>query len=227
MVYTIYDISPGYQIEVPLEFLFGVVTMIVSWMAFRIFRITNQKQIRYFSISFFFISLSYIIQSIFNLLILHELNKEILNLIAIVNKIYLFDRLGLSMHIFLMITGLVILVWMTLRCERIRSLWLIFIVTMISMFFSVNKLYMFFVLSSLYLAFISYHFIMNYLEKRQLPRLLVALAFTSLFFARLHFLFIQTDTIFYHIGHGIEFVAYSFILVNFALLKNDKKKRPT
>jgi hypothetical protein len=225
MVHTLYDIAPGYHIEVFLEFIFGIVTMVVSLMAYRIYKITNQKQSKFLSFSFFFISLGYFVQALFNLLILLELRKEISSLIMLVNRIYLFDRIGLSLHIFMMITGLVILLWMTLRSERTRTLWLLFILTMVSMYFSVNKLYMFFVLSSLYLAFISHHFIRNYLEKRQLPRLLVALAFASLFVARLHFLFIQNSILFYHIGHVIEMVAYTFIIINLALLKNDKKKR--
>ncbi|MFH2019907.1 MAG: hypothetical protein ABIJ34_00685 [archaeon] len=224
VINTIYDISPGYWIEFLLEFIFAAVTFLVGLFSWKVYILTQKQQIKHFSFSFFFISLGYLVQSVFNFLILFELKESLTDAFELF-RLVIFDRLGLSIHIFMMITGLTLLLWMTLRTSA-KSLWLLFAVSMVSLYFSTNKLYMFFILSSLYLAFITIYYVVNYFRKKQKNTFVIALAFIFLLIGRAHFIFIQNSALFFHIGHAFELIAYALILLNFSIIQHEQKKRP-
>ncbi|NOZ80637.1 MAG: hypothetical protein GXP63_03095 [DPANN group archaeon] len=204
--------------DVVLELLFAAIALMVSIFAFRIYKATGQKQIRLFGASFACISLAYLIQSLFNYLIISKANEHICRALKI-RSIAWFDAVGLYAHILFMTLGLVTLVYMTFKTEKSRILWLLIATSLLGIFLSMNTLYMFFLFSTIYLMFISWHFITNYLQNRQKKTLLIAVAFLFMLFGSVHFLMAVDHRAFYAIGHVLELVAYSLILLNLYLVR--------
>ena len=206
----------GYDIA--LELIFTIITFVVAMFALKIYKATDQKQVKLFGISFLLMSISYFIESIFNFMILSKANEEICRVIKIQSIIF-FDTMGIYAHMILMTLGLVTLVYMTFKTKKKRIFWLLLLTSLSGIILSRNKLYIFFVLSTIYLAFISWHFITNYLKNKQKKTLLIALAFLLLLFGDIHFMFSVNHQPFYVIGHVLELFAYLLILWNFYLVR--------
>lgn len=204
--------------DVALEFLFAVISLMVALFAFKMYKATNQNQIKLFGISFSFISVSYFIQSIFNYLIISKANENICRAFKI-QSIAWFDAIGLYTHILFMIVGLVVLVYMTFRTEKTRILWLMLSTSLLAIFLSLNTVHMFFLFSTIYLVLLSWHFITNYLQNKQKKTLLIAVSFLFMLFGSMHFLLSLNHQLFYAIGHVLELIAYLLILLNFYLVQ--------
>ncbi|MBN2142023.1 hypothetical protein JW711_01715 [Candidatus Woesearchaeota archaeon] len=203
--------------DVVMELAFAITCLVISLFAFKIFKVTDQRQIKLFGISFGIISASYFAQSLFNFLIISELNENISAAIEL-NSVLLFDAFGILVHVILMTTGLAVLAYMTLRTEKARIFWFMLALTMLGIFLSVNKIYMFYLFMSLYCIFLVIHFTENYFRHRQGKTLLIALAFLFLLFGNIHFLISVNHQLFYVIGHALELLAYVLIIINLYLV---------
>ena len=210
--------------DVALEFLFAIILLAVAIFSLKAYKLTEQKQLIYFSLSFLFIGISYIIESVFNYMTISKLNAAICQIVKI-KSIALFDLMGIYTHMFFMTIGLVLLVYMTFKVEEKRPLWLLLIVSLVAVFFSWNKLLIFFLLFSIYLLFLVWHFFRNYIVHKTANTFMIASAFFLLFVSHLHFIFALNTPLFYFAGHILELFAYLLILFNLVLLKNEKKKR--
>jgi len=203
--------------DVAFELVFAVVALVVSVFAFKIYRLTDQNQIKLFGISFLLISASYFIQSAFNYLIISKLNENISRALKI-QSVALLDALGFYAYIFFMTIGLVVLVHMTLRTKKVGILWLLISTSLLGIYFSIDIVYMFFTFSTVYLTFLSWHFIRNYLHNRQKKTLLITVAFVFLLISSVHFFVSINRSLFYATGHILELAAYLLILFNFYLV---------
>lgn len=202
-----------YGYDVVLELLFSIITLIVAVFAFKIYKKTSQEQVRLFGVSFLLISLSYLFQSIFNFLTIAKLTQAICTAVKI-SSVNTFNTFGIITHIFLMTTGLTILVYTTFKAKNLKLLSFLIITSLVSIILSRNMLYTFFLLSTIYLVFIEWHFIKNYLNNKKTKTLLVALAFLFLLFGNFHFLISVNHQVYYAVGHILELFAYLFILAN-------------
>jgi hypothetical protein len=205
----------GYDII--LELVFFIVALLVSIFAFKVYKKTYQKRVLLFGIGFILISFSYLIQSLFNFLSFSKLNENICVLVKI-HSVSFFNFMGIIAHIIFMIAGLAILTYMTIKCDRKRTLSLLLLLPTIGLMFSKNIVIVFFIYSSLFLLFISYHFIKNYMKKKDTKSLLIALAFVLLFIGNIKFIFLSNNQVFYALGHIVNLIAYALIICNFYLV---------
>ena len=205
----------GYDIV--LEISFAIITFIVAMLGFKVYKATSQKQPLYLAWAFLFISISNILLSILNLLILTKLNENICGTIKI-HSVTTFNTIGIYINMFFMIIGLALLTFMTLKSKDIRGLIVITGLSLIAVFLSANALYMFYAVSSLLLITISGYFIKNFLKNKKTKTLLIAIAFLFLLFGSVHFLFAVNHQLFYVIGHFLELIAYSLVLINFFMV---------
>ena len=205
----------GYDIF--LEGMFALITLAVSFLAFKIYRQTSEKRVKLLSQAFFFIAISYLFQSFFNGLMLVKATERI-PLILKIKQILLFQAFGVYLQILFMMVGLAILLYMTFKTEKRRIFWFLLTVTILPLLFIPNPFEVFFLFSTLYLGFILWHFIDNYREHRQAKTLLVTLAFLFLLIGKAHFLVAVNHQVFYVIGHLLELIAYLLILANLLLV---------
>lgn len=213
----------GYDIV--LEILFAIITMFVSFYAWKIYKITEERNIRLFSLGFLFISLSYIIQSVLNFIILKQLEEEICGIVNL-ESVYLLNLFGIYFHSILFLIGLLLLTYVALKIYSLRTFILLFILVFVSLYFSSHKTFMLYLLSATLLGFIVYYHITNYLNNRKATTLLVTIAMMTLFAGYLYFMFAIDKPLYYVIGHVLELLAYLLVLGNLILiLKAGNKKQ--
>ncbi|MGM5488537.1 MAG: hypothetical protein ACQESG_06305 [Nanobdellota archaeon] len=214
MVLSYYSPAWFYGYDILLESSFAIIALIVALFAFRIFRETRSHSVKLFGVAFSFISVSYIIQSVFNFIILKSLTQATHPIVKM-HTVAIFENIGHFIHIIFFIIGIAILLYTTLKANS-RVLWLLILLSLGITF--IGSLYMFFFISSVYLAFISWHYLQHFLKKRNWKRLLVAFAFIFLLFGHFHFLIAVDHQLFYVIGHILEFFAYILIAINLYLV---------
>jgi hypothetical protein len=213
-------LSPSWFIgyDVVLESLFAIVSLVVSIFSYRLYRDTDQRLLKYFSLSFGLIAISYLIQSALNFLIVNKLSENVSRM-AKFQTVNALNEVGVMVHMFFMTLGLSILLYTTLKDKRLRTLWILMLTPMACIFVSTNTMLVFYTISSIYLAFISWHYLMHYLDNKQARTLLVALAFAFLLFGSFHYLTTVNHQLFYAIGHILELFAYLLILLNLYLVR--------
>jgi hypothetical protein len=214
----------GYDII--LELVFAIILLTISIFAFNIYKKTKKDSVKILGISFSLMSLSYFIQSIFNLLMILQINSSLprginLKLISSINQ------LALNSHILFMTLGLILLSYMTLKTKNRKIfIYLAIIITFSILLITTNRLFVFYILSSIFLLYIQIHFIRNYLKFKNLNALLILLAFLFLFLSNIIFTFSLYRKIFYFWAHIALLISYLLILLNFyTIRKNVKKKR--
>jgi hypothetical protein len=206
-----------YGYDVVLEFIFAIIAFTIAGFAWRIYRISSQDSAKYLSLSFLLISLSYIAQSVFNLLFISKLNENI----SVTSKIswaIILDQLGFYFHMILFILGLAVLLFMTFKTTKERSFLILIALTLVALLVYESIFFKYYLLASIYLGFIAWYFIENFIASKNPKAFLISLAFTLLFFGYFNFFLAINNEMFYAVGHFLELAAYVLILVNFYLV---------
>ncbi len=206
----------GYDII--FELFFFIISLIIAIYALKVHRTTGQKLAKYFGYGFLLTAAAYLLQSVSNYLVYSNLNNNLCQ-IANLASVSTIDAIGTYSYILFMISGLVVLLFVSLKSDKQRTLWILLSTSIIAIILSKNPMYVFYLLSSIYLAFIAWHFVENYLKNKQTMTLTVAIAFILLWFGTFHFLISVDHELFYVIGHILGFFAYIMILINWYLVK--------
>jgi len=219
-------VSPNwfFNYSIILEVIFAVITLVVSYYAFKVFKLTDKKQAKLFSTAFVFICLSYVIQAMLNIIILWKIADRVVSMINL-RDAALLNLFGLYAHALFFIIGIIILAYVNFKVDNIKIVWLIVALVVTSIFFTPNKLILFYMLSSILLMFIVVNYFLNYVRHKTPNTMLVLVAMIFLLFGALHYLFALDHEIYYVIGHILEFFAYSMILINLYLILNHGKKK--
>jgi hypothetical protein len=208
--------------DVILQFVFALITLIVSYYAYKIYRIIGKEQLKIFSASFLFISLSYLIYSFLNFVFFRELTERTADLMVEFSSVTLLHNISLYACIVFFILGLVTLTYMTLRIKSQKTYFLLLILTLVPLLFCFNTLSLFYILSSILILYVFVYYLVHYLKNKQFRNLLVPVAFALLFFGNVHFLFSINHGLFYVIGYALSLVAYILILVNLIMVVKKK-----
>ena len=220
---------PGWFIgyNIVLQMAFAVITFFVSVFSYKISVLSGQRQPRLFSIAFRFLSIGYFIEALFNFLILFRLNENI-SLALKLMSFTVFTTIIIYAHIILFTIGLVTLTYMTLRIKKVRSYWLLLIISILPFLFVEEPLLFYHILSAIFLIYIFIHYVSNFVHRKKANTLLVLIAFGFLLLSSIGFIFaVNMSEIYYAAGHFLELIAYLLILVNLILVqRNEKKTRP-
>ncbi|MBS3146420.1 hypothetical protein J4471_01870 [Candidatus Woesearchaeota archaeon] len=208
-----YYFAPSWFITfgIVFEALFAIILITISLTAYRFYQVSKQYKLKLFSLAFGSIALYYIIKSLINA-----------NLIASENisRAQLLDlgQLSLAAHIFFMLAGLIILLYISLNLKNNRLFSLLILIIFVTAFVSRNNITIFYVISTILLAYITLHYYEIYKKKPQHNTLLVCIAFLLLLLANLDFILTSVHSIFYVLGHFIEFTSYLLFLINLILV---------
>jgi hypothetical protein len=210
--------------DVILELAFAVITLLVCYYAWKIYKITGERNIRLFSIAFLFISLSYIIQTILNFIVMEQLDEGITEFINL-NSVYLLNLFGIYMHSILFIFGLLLLAYIALKIYSLRTFVLLLILVFTTLYFSLYKTFMLYLLSTVLLGFIVSYYLTNYWNNKKKTTFLVAVAMLVLFTSYVFFILGLSNPLYYVLAHILELSAYVLVLVNLLIiLKLGKQK---
>lgn len=218
-MYNIYLVeSRFFLVPILMQIFFALITLLITYLSFKVYRITKTPQSKSMIIAFFLIFVSYLIQATINIITWIGINPDLYVLFGI-HPLSVYHNQGLYFHMLFMTIGLAFLMYTVFKAKESSLLWYFILSSLLVFFLSSNKIIGFFLLTSLYLAFLSYHFFLNYKKRKTTASLLVTLGFFFLFLGHVGFTFMETSTLFYIIGHSLDFIGYFLLLYNFYLIR--------
>jgi hypothetical protein len=220
-IYTIPSWFFGYDIV--LELLFALVTLFVALYAWRVYRISKEREFGLMGVAFTFISLSFFAWSIINMFMVEELNEA--TRVLVLHSITLLSVIGVYSHILLFMCGLITLFFMTVKNGDDRMYALTIILSILGILFAMSKTMAVYTFSSIILAFITYYYAKNYVKNKNFTTFTIMSAFVLLLSASLLMLFDGLPYV-YVICHIFEFVSFSAILIALiSILKNGRQEK--
>lgn len=201
-----------------MQLCFSIITFFISYLAFRIYQITENQKTKNMAIAFLFIFMSYAVQLFFNSLVALRIDHDLYVLMGI-HPLSVFENIGLQMHFILMALGLAILTYAILKNSDLSLLWYFVLSSLLVVFLARNLMLGFFLLSSLYLGVLSYYFFKNYLKQKKRGPFLIASAFFSMLVGNICFIFLANSGHFYALGHIFDFIGYSLLIYNYYTIR--------
>jgi len=212
--------------DVAFEMVFAIITLLVSFKAYRIYKMSAQRQVKLFSLSFLMISICYFAQAALNFIILERIDEKIVSATDMITLVGI-NNVGAYIHMILFMLALITLAYMTLDIKSPKTYVLLCVISFISIVLAPNKLLLVYVVSLVMLFYILIHYLGNYLKIRRTQTLIVLIAFALLFVASIHSLLSLSRNLDYAIAHLLTLIAYILILVNLIMVGNhEQKKRP-
>lgn len=199
-----------------LEIAFAFITAFVAIYSFKIYNLCKEKDFRFFSIGFGFISASYIIWSIVNLFLLDKISDGVQALTL--QQFVSIGAIGIYFYMLLSIIGFATLAYITLKVENKWIYSLLILTSIIALGSSANKAFTFYILSSLFILYITAHYFFQFKNNKKTKNFLIPVAFLLLLLSHIHFIFAIDHYIYYVIGHIIELIAYILILTRLILI---------
>ena len=195
-----------------MEILFGIITLAVSFVAWKIYRITQEKTVRHFSVGFFLIACSYILWAGINMFVVSKASEGV-HLLAWDN-LAVMSLLGVYAHMLLLISGLVTLAYTTFKIRNGGVYYIMLGLSLLVIVVSLNKIITFRILSVFLLSFITYYYFIEYLFRQNKKTQRIFIAFFLLLLSNLDFVFSSHSYQAYVLGHFIQLGAYILILMS-------------
>lgn len=214
-----------FGIDIVLELIFAIITLAIALYAFKIYKISEQRETKYFGLAFLFFSLSYLIWAGINFFLLSVLSDESreLNLV----DIGFLNHLGIYLYIAALMMGIITLVYTTLKTESHRTYLLLIILTLASFIFSVNKAQPFYILSAVLFFFIFVHYLRECYHNKNRLTMKTTIAMGLFFLASIDFTFASSYYVHYVAVHVLHVIAYILLLSNLIgiIRKHEQKKK--
>lgn len=207
--------------DIAMEIIFAVIALAVSILAYKMYRLSQDRGIKLLSASFGLIGLSYIIWAISNLSLLAEASEGVLE--ADLSKMIVWGSIALFAFMFLYTISLSTLAYTTFKTRKGGIYYLLVGLPLIAIAASLNKFATFKIVSIFLLAFIVYHYANECTICKNRKVNLMLGAFVFLLLSNITFLFVLTSYKAYVIGHILELVAYILILFNLISVTKSKK----
>jgi hypothetical protein len=204
-----------FQFSILLEILFAIASGIVAYYAYKVYKVSSQRESGLFTLSFVFISLSYLFKSIINLFVLDELKDQIRTLT--VETLGNLSRIGFYSYILLFVLGLTTLAYMTLKKKNIMFYLLLVAINFVVILHAADAVFLFEILTSFILLYLCGHYAYEYKLNGNYKTLLVLIAFIFFLFSGLGFVVAQDYYLNFVVGHLFELAAYILITVSLVL----------
>lgn len=208
--------------DIGMEVLFALVAILVAFYAYRIYKLSGQRESRLFANSFLLIAASYIVKAVVNLFILSETNNGTRTLSF--QGLTLVGQAGVYLYILLYITGLVTFAYMTFKIDSRRTYTLLLATNLFILIFSVDRGFAFNLMSSLLIFYICGHYFLEFNQKKNYRALVMLVAFGLLVLSGASLILAENYYMGYVLGHVFELGSYLIILGNlFAIIRKSKK----
>jgi hypothetical protein len=199
----------------------GLITLLITLLSYKAYRITQERKFKYFSLAFLSMSLSFVIVSIFTTILITHVSEKLYYILGGFDYIFF-------LHILLALVGYILLLIVTLKIQdKITSVLLLTLTTLLTLF-SYQHFLKFHIISFILLLFLSYQFYMNYLEKKNPNAKLVFTSFYLLTAAQAFIIVsIYIADVFYVIGRVLQVLGFLLLFYTFlqVVTNNGGKKR--
>jgi len=212
-----------FSLSLVLNIVFALTTLFVSYYAFKVYKLSEQRGTKLFGISFLIIAAAYLVRIILNSLIAGAFDDNTLSLTW--NNVYTLSALATYSYMFLFVVSLTTLAYTTFKVKSSRTYTLLLLLVLTALYFTCVKATTFYILTTLLLLYISSHYFNEYLKDKNKRMLLMMGSFLLLLLSAI--LFMYASTPFYFVfANIIELAAYLGILTNLiAVLKHGQKKK--
>ena len=206
--------------DIVLQLFFALVTILIAYYAYKMYRVAKQRSTLYFGLSFLSISFAYFIQAIFNFLKLESIQSAdilFMNAHHAMSTTFQLSILAVVSHIFFMILGFALLAYVTLK-ERSAKIFLLMItLSFIGIVFTPFFKLVFYLIATIFLLFIAAQHYQRHAKVGTITSLLVFGGFFLLFIGNLLLAAVNVVHKFYVLAHIIILVGYLLLL--FSLLR--------
>jgi hypothetical protein len=214
-----------FGVDIALELLFAILTLAIALYSFKIYKLSEQRELKFLGISFSFFSLSYLFWALNNLFLLSVLGDESRELSL--KDIGFYNHIGIYLYLSALILGVVTLFYTTLKTESKRTYLMLVILTSTTFIFSLNRATSLYTVLAIFFLFIFAHYFRecrktkNKLTKRN------TLAMGLLFLGSIAFIYAPSYYSNYVIVHLLHGIAYSLLISSLVSVinKHGQKKK--
>jgi hypothetical protein len=206
-------------IDALLEVFFFLITLLIAWYAWRIYRFGGGAQYRRWSGGFLFICVAYVVSAYINFSVYRELIPAYTLSAVELLELSTFYRVGLFVHMALFLLGylLLLLVWLHVEDRRVR--WLFAILALLIAVASVFIRPLFFVAMIVFLgALIAAAF----RQVRSGSSILVIIGFTAILLGQCAYLLLNVWNVAYVAGHLLELLGYGLLAISMLIIMGKK-----
>jgi hypothetical protein len=215
-----------FEFGIFLEILFAIATFIVAVYAYKLYRFSEQRELKLFSASFGFISLSYIIKALLVLFVISKLQGDIL--IIDLNNLQRISLYAVYFHVVLFMLGVVTLAYMTLKKGDCKIYSFLIAISLAAMMLGCDLAYSFTVVSSLILLYLCIYYLFEYFDNNKRTTLIIFIGFVFLLVSGAGVVFAPNYYLNFVIGHLLELASYILIISSLVLtMKRDKNGKKT
>jgi len=181
----------------------------ISLLGYKAYRLLKEKKYLNFAVAFFFITLSFIVLALTNLVVYLNLGTDAARILGIING-------GFIIYALLTMVGFLLLVVLSYKIKDVKIISIISIV-MIAALILFDFIKMFHLILLLLAFLLSYHFYKNCREKKTINSKLVFAAFTAMFVSHIFHLASGSSEVIYAIGSTA--LVFGYILLLATLLR--------
>jgi hypothetical protein len=216
LLYLVPEWFFGYDIV--LQILFGAITALVSFSAFRVYRLCEQRELKLLGYAFAAISMSYFVWPLLNLFVLSGgVESNVLGL----GDLSGYAVLAVYAYVVLFLLGLSTLAYLTFNVMNDRLFVLIASLSIVGILFSTNFIVAFNFIAAVLLFYVALYYFGKYRRSRSPGVFLVFMAFVFLFAGRFLLFMSALSHTLYVADHILELTAYTLIMLS--ILKVMKK----
>jgi hypothetical protein len=202
-----------------LEGIFFLITLMIAWYAYRIYKFGGGGQYRWWSGGFLLISLAFLTNGLTNYALYSELmdhlGAPLARQILELEQVY---RVGFFLHAAFFLTGYLLLLIVSSRLSDNRLRAMLFGFVLLIAIGAVNTEWLQELATGLLLAMILLSTLEHTKQKRTLPSNLVIAGFGVVLISQLSFLLIPVWSISYVVGHIIEFAGYGLLFTSMVFI---------
>ena len=217
------DIDTGFEVVSLLA------TFLIAATAYKFYKLTDEVRYKWFSASFFLISISYLFKILTNLIVYNEeWGTKTLGLftytVQYVHEYYYFEIFGTLAFRFLMLVGLFGLYYIICKCQDQKSIPIIIILIFITTIFSNIQYFAFHLTAALLLGLIVWQLYCNMKEqkKQKLTARTPIVAFGILLVSQLLFGLLFLTPEMYVVGEVVQLFGFLLLLHNYIQLVRGK-----
>jgi len=206
-----------YWLDVLFEFLFLIVTVTISTLSYKIYKITKHKASLLFSYAFGSISLSYLFKSLLNVAIYKRVSYGG-EAYKLVRDVISLRDIGRFVQCIFMLLGLFIIIYIFVKNKDTMLFSLTALLTFVIAIISQHKDNLVYIVISLFFIYILTNYWNQYKQFPTKNKLLVLAGFLLLGTGNTLFIFMPMSQYFYVAGHLAELAGYILLASNLLLV---------
>src|SRR3989344_368695 len=213
-----FSLGNVYGIDSIFEFLIIIVSLIIAYSAYKIYKILGDKKYKIFSLGFLALAVSFIFKILSNLTIFYRVRIEhvAFSFIGIMQWRYmeLFNFTSFIFYKIFYITGFLILFFVITHTYKKDKVLTMMYFGIIAVLFSIYFNFIFHLTLVILLFFLIMHFYENYEKHKSKNAFLVFLAFLMMLISHTLFIFSDFNLIFYLAGEILLLISFLNLLIN-------------